>query len=489
MVATLVVWVFYSTKILTLPAEYGYVGVILITAFTYTLLRLRFFLVVLTTLAGIAVYLPYAFTAKYIAPVSSVLAALYLISFGVLGSLAAYWMERFSRQLFLRQRDLDQERTRSDGLLLNILPQAVVEQLKNSSGERIAEAFDDVSVIFVDAVGSTQQAARSSPEEFADALDELFRWFDQLADRHGLEKIKTIGDAYMAVAGAPVPMADHADATVGMALEIVAGSRVVRWPSGDPIVVRGGIATGPVVAGVIGERKFAYDVWGDTVNLASRLQEAGEPGQVLVSQRTADVIHRYGCGPVQMVDIKGKGADTRASPHAPRVLRRCRTIRAAGVVVNPWLRRVAPILVALACCLGSACTSAAPDVARSSGPGKGTIVVGVSGSFAENQLVAEMYADVLEHAGYTVERQFDLRSREVSQSALESGQIDLKPEYLSSLLLFLDPSAAHSNDPGAVAAQDRGAARAERDLGADALAGAGPRTCSWRTPRPPSASG
>ena len=162
-VATLVVWVFYSTKILTLPAEYGYVGVILITAFTYTLLRLRFFLVVLTTLAGIAVYLPYVLTAKYIAPVSSVLAALYLISFGVLGSLAAYWMERFARQLFLRQRDLDQERTRSDGLLLNILPQAVVEQLKNSSGERIAEAFDDVSVIFVDAVGSTQQAARSSP--------------------------------------------------------------------------------------------------------------------------------------------------------------------------------------------------------------------------------------------------------------------------------------------------------------------------------------
>ncbi len=307
-VATLVLWVFYSTRILTLPPEYGYVGVILITAFTYTLLRLRFFLVVLTVLASLVVYLPYVFTAKYIVSVTSVLATLYLVSFGVLGSLAAYWMERFSRQLFLRQRELDQERTRSDGLLLNILPQAVVEQLKSSSGERIAEAFDDVSVIFVDAVGSTEQAARSSPEAFADALDELFRWFDQLADQHGLEKIKTIGDAYMAVAGAPVPMKDHADAAVGMALEILAGSRVVQWPSGDPITVRGGIATGPVVAGVIGERKFAYDVWGDTVNLASRLQEAGEPGEVLVSPRTADVIHRYGCGPVQMIDIKGKGA-------------------------------------------------------------------------------------------------------------------------------------------------------------------------------------
>ena len=278
-VATLVIWVFYSTKILTLPPEYGYVGVILITAFTYTLLRLRFFLVVLTAFAGLAVYLPYVFTAKYTVPVTSVLATLYLVSFGVLGALAAYWMERFARQLFLRQRDLDQERTRSDGLLLNILPQAVVEQLKNSSGERIAEAFDDVSVIFVDAVGSTEQAARSSPEEFANALDELFRWFDQLTDRHGLEKIKTIGDAYMAVAGAPVPMSDHADAAVGMALEILAGSEVVRWPSGDPITVRGGIATGPVVAGVIGERKFAYDVWGDTVNLASRSRRRASPAR------------------------------------------------------------------------------------------------------------------------------------------------------------------------------------------------------------------
>ena len=307
-VAIIVIWVYYSSQIRTLPAEYGYVGVILITAFTYTLLRLRFIFVVMTALVGLAVYLPYAFTARYINNVSEVLATLYLVSFAALGSLAAYWMEVFTRQLFLRQRELDQERLRSDVLLLNILPQAVVDQLKASSGERIAEAFDDVSVIFVDAVGSTEQAARSSPEEFAAALDALFRWFDELADRHGLEKIKTIGDAYMAVAGAPVPKADHADAAVGMALEIVAGSHVVRWPSGDPIRVRGGIASGPVVAGVIGERKFAYDVWGDTVNLASRLQEAGEPGQVLVSQQTAEAIHRYGCGPVQMVDIKGKGA-------------------------------------------------------------------------------------------------------------------------------------------------------------------------------------
>src|SRR4029453_5507662 len=105
-----------------------------------------------------------------------------------------------------------------------ILPQAVVEQLKASSGGRVAQGVVQVSVIFVDAVGSTQQAARSSPEDFADALDELFRRFDEIVDRHQLEKIKTIGDAYVAVAGAPVPIDDHAEAAVAMALDVLAES-------------------------------------------------------------------------------------------------------------------------------------------------------------------------------------------------------------------------------------------------------------------------
>jgi osmoprotectant transport system substrate-binding protein len=119
------------------------------------------------------------------------------------------------------------------------------------------------------------------------------------------------------------------------------------------------------------------------------------------------------------------------------------------------VRRTALIALALSCLGAVACTSTTPEAARPSDTGKGTIVVGVSGAFAENQIVAEMYASVLEHAGYTVERQFDLRSREISQSALEAGQIDIKPEYLSSLLLFLDANADHSNDPADVAAQDR----------------------------------
>ena len=307
--ATILFWVYYVSQVLTLPAEYGYVGVILITAFTYTLLRLRFILVVGITAIGIAAYLPYAFAARYIVDVSRVLATLYLVSFGVLGALAAFRMERFTRQLFLRERQLDRERLRSDGLLLNILPQAVVEQLKTSSpGERIAQAFDQVSVVFADAVGSTEQAARCTPEQFADSLDALFRRFDEIADRHGLEKIKTVGDAYMAVAGAPVPVRDHAGRAVAMALDVLAEAGQVRWPSGDPIGVRCGVASGPAVAGVIGERKFAYDLWGDTVNLASRLEEYGEPGHVLVSQTTAtELADRYDFAPAQMLDLKGKG--------------------------------------------------------------------------------------------------------------------------------------------------------------------------------------
>jgi class 3 adenylate cyclase len=188
---------------------------------------------------------------------------------------------------------------------------AIVEQLKTSSGARIAQSFDHVSVVFADAVGSTPQAARSSPEAFADALDELFRHFDLIAERHGLEKIKTIGDAYMAVAGAPTPMADHADAAVGMAADILADAGAVTWPSGDPIVVRVGVATGPAVAGVIGNRRYAYDLWGDTVNVASRLEEHAGPGRVLVSEPTAaELTDRYDFGPPEILDVKGKGPTT-----------------------------------------------------------------------------------------------------------------------------------------------------------------------------------
>jgi class 3 adenylate cyclase len=305
----LLVFVYTAAQILTMPTEYGYVGIILITAFTYALLRLRFVLVVLVTLVGIAAYIPYAVAAPYINGVTTLLAILFLTSFGGLGCLAAYRMERSQRLLFLRERQLDVERQRSDNLLLNILPQVIVDRLKTrSDGSRVADALDEVSVIFADAVNSTGEAARSSPEGFAEALDNLFSRFDRLADRHGLEKIKTVGDAYMAVAGAPMPVADSAAAAANMALDMIEEGRKCRWPSGEPVELRIGVATGPAVAGVIGKRKFAYDVWGDTVNLAHRLEANSEPGRILASWATAERLDgRYELGPPEVMEIKGRG--------------------------------------------------------------------------------------------------------------------------------------------------------------------------------------
>jgi len=308
-VATNLMWVWYISQVLTMPAEYGYVGLILITAFTYTLLRLRFVLVVVITLISVAAYLPYAVSAVYIFGVTTVLATLFLVTFGVLGGVVAYRTERSSRLLFLRERQLDRERERSDALLLNVLPQVIIDRLKfETDGGHVAEALDEVSVLFADAVNSTAEAAKTSPEEFAETLDQLFSRFDAVADRHGLEKIKTIGDAYMAVAGAPVSMRNHAVAAAEMALDVLAEAGEVRWPSGDPIVVRVGVASGPAVAGVIGVRKFAYDLWGDTVNLASRLEASGEPGRILVSEAMTELLgDRYEFGPQVVLDLKGKG--------------------------------------------------------------------------------------------------------------------------------------------------------------------------------------
>jgi class 3 adenylate cyclase len=307
---TMLFWVYYVSQVITVPVDYGYVGLILIGAFAYTLIRLRFVLVVLIVAVAAATYIPYAIWAQHIFGLKTLLASFYLLTFGGLGGIAAYRLEEFTRLLFLRERQLDAERERSDSLLLNILPRAIIDRLKGQrDGGRVAEALDEVSVVFADAVGSTEQAARCSPDEFAEALDQLFRRFDEIADRYGMEKIKTVGDAYMAVAGAPVPIADHAAAAAEAALDMCTEAAQIRWPSGEPIVVRIGMATGPAVAGVIGQRKFAYDLWGDTVNLASRLEANGEPGQILVSEAVAERLDgRYEFSDPRVMDLKGKGS-------------------------------------------------------------------------------------------------------------------------------------------------------------------------------------
>jgi class 3 adenylate cyclase len=239
-----------------------------------------------------------------------------LLAFATVGTAAAFALERFARLLFLRERDLDRERERGDILLRNVLPVGIIDRLKirepGFDDDRIAERYAEATVLFADLVGFTERAARMDPDELIDTLDEVFNRWDELADRFGLEKIKTIGDAYMAVAGVPDPRTDHVEAAADMALGIRDTVWQLRWPSGAPISVRIGIATGPVIAGVIGHRKFAYDIWGDTVNAASRLESVAAPGSIQVSEAMYDRLSgNYAFSGPYVVDLKGKGA-TRA---------------------------------------------------------------------------------------------------------------------------------------------------------------------------------
>jgi len=205
------------------------------------------------------------------------------------------------------RRALQREKERSEQLLLNVLPAPIAARLKQQE-DVIADGFPEVTVLFADLVDFTRRSQRSSPQQVVQVLDELFTAFDQLTKRHGLEKIKTIGDAYMVAGGLPEPRPDHAQAVADMALAMrdeVAGR---ADPSGQPLQVRIGIDTGPVVAGVIGRDKFSYDLWGDTVNTASRMESLGVPGCIQVTART---YQRLGDGyrfqRRGLVAVKGKG--------------------------------------------------------------------------------------------------------------------------------------------------------------------------------------
>jgi adenylate cyclase len=188
----------------------------------------------------------------------------------------------YTKRLF---DELHAEQQKGDRLLLNILPQPVAARMKKGE-TTIVERFAEVTVMFADLVGFTTLAATIGCETMVYFLNEIFSRFDALADKHGLEKIKTIGDAYMVVAGIPTPRRDHAEAVARLALQLRDDVVQFNEQYETSMNIRIGIHTGPVVAGVIGRRKFAYDVWGDTVNVASRLESLGEPGRIQVSEAT-----------------------------------------------------------------------------------------------------------------------------------------------------------------------------------------------------------
>lgn len=204
-------------------------------------------------------------------------------------------------------REVERYRQRADDLLLNILPGLIAARLKESP-ETIADGYSEVSVLFADIVDFTTMSSGEDPVEIVNLLNDIFSSFDDLAVKHGLEKIKTIGDAYMVAAGIPEPQTDHAEAITKFAIDILDAVGQHAGFHGEPIRLRVGINTGPVVAGVIGHQKFIYDLWGDAVNVASRMESNGLTNQIQVTEAVKEKLDgTYQFKERDPIYIKGKG--------------------------------------------------------------------------------------------------------------------------------------------------------------------------------------
>ena len=215
----------------------------------------------------------------------------------------------------------------TESVLRNVLPDSVVERLKASPGETIADGFSEASVLFADITGFVSMARGLGPVKTVALLNRLVSAFDELAERHGVEKIKTIGDAYMVASGVPVPRKDHAHALAAMALDLVATVKEVSNAENVSLNVRVGMASGPMMAGIIGKNKFSYDVWGDPVNLASRLEQSSAPGRIAICPSCyAALGDAFAIEPRGLIEIKGVGPQESWFLIGPKV---------AGAAVSP----------------------------------------------------------------------------------------------------------------------------------------------------------
>jgi adenylate cyclase len=227
-----------------------------------------------------------------------------LASSAILYGIIFYAVLQFARAEATAEREYE----RSESLLLNILPPHVAGRLKQRVNDDIADAYPDASVLFADMAGFTARASDTAPEELVRFLNGVYTRLDSLVERHGLEKIKTTGDAYMVVSGVPQALPDHAGALADLALDMQDELSGLTDGQGRAVPVRIGIASGAVVAGVVGTRKFFYDVWGDTVNTASRMESTGEPGKIQVTHRTRELIaNRFELVERGVIEVRGKG--------------------------------------------------------------------------------------------------------------------------------------------------------------------------------------
>jgi len=224
------------------------------------------------------------------------------------GNIAVYLLNKHRRWEFLSSREITRQREQYEMLLNQVFPQQIVSRMQNGES-RIADKFTNVAVLFADIVGFTKTASRYPPEAVVEFVDALFNRFDQLVETHGVEKIKTIGDAYMAAAGVPSHRESHIQAIAGLALSMQEAANAYKDLDGEAMRIRIGIHAGPLIAGVIGKARFGYDLWGDTVNVASRMQSTTEPDTIQVTKSIyQELAQEFELQPHGKIEVKGKGA-------------------------------------------------------------------------------------------------------------------------------------------------------------------------------------
>jgi class 3 adenylate cyclase len=289
-----------------------YAGLMLVIMAAHGMYRLRFVYATLSTILVLGGYEYISIVHQKLLVSEDGLAVFvsnnfFFVSSIILGMAASYFLEVYIRRVFAQRIRLAQEQEKSERLLLNILPRETAAALKEQEGV-IADHYDDASILFADVADFTSMSARMKPQEVVEFLNGVFSHFDDLAERHDIEKIKTIGDCYMMAAGVPRKCDNHAQVLTHVGLAML---RYVEGRSFDGvgrISLRIGINSGPVVAGVIGRTKFIYDLWGDTVNVASRMECHGTSGKLQITASTYELIKDdFVCEPKGSIIVKGKG--------------------------------------------------------------------------------------------------------------------------------------------------------------------------------------
>ena len=302
---------------ITREAEFGnrfyFTGLILISMWGYSLSRLRFWYAVLANLIIMIGYEFGSIVFKQLLESETGIVIFTMHNFfflgaNVIGMFGSYFLERYTRRDFLQKYTIQAQRDQADKLLYNVLPEQIAEKLK-LSGETIAEEFNAATVLFADIVNFTPISARFGPHEVLKMLNEIFSHFDGLVDKYGVEKIQVAGDAYMVAAGVPNPRPDHATVLAQLALDMLDYVKREEFLDGKhPIEIRIGLNSGSLIGGVIGRKKYYYTLWGDMVNIASRMQTHGEVGKIQIARDTYELVKdEFECEYVGEIPVKGKG--------------------------------------------------------------------------------------------------------------------------------------------------------------------------------------